>query len=144
MKNLNLKNLKIDNYNGLEFISSPDINSWYIVFSRIDSTVYSGHLGLDNEFQGLDGNIIVLKNDNYVENIELIIQENIENTMVYYRMIEEENFKLIAMLDSNLEVLGLGTWDDNDIDLNQQSFLTMEDLIKRIDEYFFYEFFEGY
>ena len=64
--------------------------------------------------------------------------------MVYYRMIEEENFKLIAMLDSNLEVLELGTWDDNDIDLNQQSFLTMEDLIKRIDEYFFYEYFEGY
>ena len=64
--------------------------------------------------------------------------------MVYYRIIEEENFKLIAKLDSNLEVLELGTWDDNDIDLNQQSFLTMEDLIKRIDEYFFYEFFEGY
>lgn len=60
--------------------------------------------------------------------------------MVYCRIIEEENFKLIAKLDSNLEVLELGTWDDNDIDLNQKSFLTMEDLIKRIDEYFFYEF----
>jgi len=144
MKYLNFNNLKNDNYNGLEFISSSDINSWFIVYSRIDTKSYTGHLGLDYKFSNLEGNIIVLKNDNYVENLELIIQETNEKVDVLFRISDEGNINLISRLNSNLEIIESGNWEETEIVLNQQSFSTIEDLVKRIDEYFFYDFFEAY
>lgn len=144
MKYLNFNNLKNDNYNGVEFISSSDINSWFIVYSRIDTKSYTGHLGLDYEFSNLEGNIIVLKNDNYVENLELIIQETNEKVDVLFRISDEGNINLISRLNSNLEIIESGNWEETEIVLNQQSFSTIEDLVKRIDEYFFYDFFEAY
>jgi hypothetical protein len=144
MKNINFNNLKKDNYNGIEFISSNSTNGWFIVYSRIDSISYEGHLGLDYEFPNYDGNIIVLRHDDYVSNLELIIQENLDNIVVSFKIIDEDQFNLIVRLNSNLEVLEWGNYKNTEIFLNQKTFLNLEELIKKIDEYFFFDYFETY
>jgi hypothetical protein len=144
MKNINFNNLKKDNYNGIEFISSNSTNGWFIAYSRIDSISYEGHLGLDYEFPNYDGNIIVLRHDDYVSNLELIIQENLDNIVVSFKIIDEDQFNLIVRLNSNLEVLEWGNYKNTEIFINQKTFLNLEELIMKIDEYFFYDYFETY
>ena len=144
MKNINFNNLKKDNYNGIEFISSNSTNGWFIAYSRIDSITYKGHLGLDYEFPNYNGNIIILRNDDYVDNFELIINENEDNMVVSFKIIDEDQFNLIVRLSSNLEVVALGNYKNTEIILDQKKFLNLEELIKKIDEYFFYDYFETF
>jgi len=144
MEHLNFSNLKTDQYNGIEFKDKTDVNGWYIVYSIVDQVTYPGHLSLNYNFSSNSGNIVLLKNDNYLENLELFVQEKGEVIQVDFRVDETYDFALIAKLDINLEILQLGSWEGSGINLNQSKFENIKGLIKQIDEYFFYEFFEGY
>ena len=143
MNNLNLKKLKNDDYDGLEFIENgPD--SWYIIYSRIDSKIYPGHLDLVFEIEDYKGNLIILNNDDYVQSIDLMLLEYDDKISCLFKLRDENNFKSICVLDAGLNLVESYEYNDTKIDLQKSSFTSIGDLINRLDEYFFYDYFETF
>jgi hypothetical protein len=147
MVHLNLIKLAKNDFNGLTFLENKFSEAWFIAFAIIDKIKYSGHLELDYDLDYFVGNIIVLRSDNYQDDIDFLIVESSVDSKIscYWKYTGENKFtNLICSLDSQLNVIELGKYSDIDIDLKKNNYSDVNELIQQIDEWFFYTFFDAY
>jgi len=149
---INFKNLKKDDFGGIEIITDNNNSGWFVCFARIDNEVYQGVHGLNFSIDKLKGNLIILNSDNYVDDLDVLIHENNENSSLecFWKYRGEARFeKLLCKLNFNLEVIAFGEFandlESRKLDMpNPIKFSDLIEFLREIDRSVFYENFDGY
>ena len=154
MKHLSLDILTKTDFGCLEF-SNGVASGWFIFFGKLAGQTY--HLPYDyrtlispgtySKYQignGV-GDYIFLTNDNYSQNLELLIVESGENDLNFYYSNDEitEFRNLLFKLDPKLAILEYGDrLKSNGLSVPQ--FDNLNNAILILDQEYFFENYEGY
>ena len=154
MKHLSLDILTKTDFGCLEF-SDGDASGWFIFFGKLAGQTY--HLPYDyrtlispgnySKYQignGV-GDYIFLTNDNYSQNLELLIVESGENDLkFYYSNDESTDFRnLLVKLDPKLAIQEYGDrLKSNGLSVTQ--FDNLKSVISILDQEYFFGNYEGY
>lgn len=152
---LNFKNLKKDDYGGIDIITDYNNSGWFVCFSRIDNELYQGVHGLDFRIDEIKGNLIILNSDNYVDDLDILVHENNETSSLecFWKYRGEARFnKLICKLNFDLKVTEFGEYGEFAYDYetkkltkpNPTKFSNLIEFLREIDGFVFYDNFEGY
>jgi hypothetical protein len=127
----------------LEFRDKISTAGWFIVFGYFDNIEYTNYLGKGYNFDSKPVNAIVLNSDNYIEAIDLIIEEELEsnNIIVSWKYDGQHlnNKEVLCVINDELQITST-----NKINLKKQSFSSTQELIEELDENHFYDYFESY
>lgn len=127
----------------LEFRDEISTAGWYIVFGYFDNIEYTNYLGKNYNFDYKPINAIVLNSDNYIESIDLIIEEELESNNIIiswkYDGQHLNNKEVLCVLNDELKITSA-----DKINLNKQCFSSTQEIIEELDVKHFFEYFEGY
>jgi len=160
MKNIALEKLSITHEGDLTFDSADKwvdtsgvASGWYIAYAKIDDLIYNDTYKLEYQFQKYTGNLLILWNDNYQDDLEVLMIES-TNISIMWRYKGERHFnKKILELDSNLIIISHGKFFDyeNNLLLEYENYIprgtkfySIPHLICELEEKFFFDNFIGY
>lgn len=160
MKNIALKKLLLTDDIDLSFDSNDiwvDSNGvasgWYIVYAKIDNLIFDDSYKLQYQLLNNTANYLILWNDNYQDDIEVLIMES-TNVSVMWRYKGERLFnKIILELNSNLLIISTGKFFNyrDDLLLEFENYIprgtkfnSIPHLISELEEKFFFNNFISY
>lgn len=140
---INLKEIEFDqNTLTLEFKKQNSTGGWFLIYAFLNTIEYSNYLGKSFNFSDCNCNAVVLNSDNYLDSIDLIIEEawgGKEITVSWkYEGQHIQNKELLCILNEELHIIS-----DNST-LQKSYFSSIQELIHELDLNYFFEKFESY
>jgi hypothetical protein len=126
----------------LEFKEPNSTGGWFLIYAFIDELDYINYLGMSFNFMEFNCNAIVLTSDNYLDSINLIIEEtwNGKEIIVSWKYEGQNliNKEVLCVLNEDLKIIS------NNVPFQKMRFSSINELIHEIDSNYFFDHFESY